>query len=122
MRHTERMTVTLTVPRKKPVTFFLPIAARKTVEEFFTNSFEEDDDILIAAEVVLPDLADPVLRPAAILRGSRAKEKMTQKELAKKLGVLQHHLSEMEHGKRPIGKQMAKKMAAVFNTDYRLFV
>lgn len=60
--------------------------------------------------------------PAATPRGARYKAAMTQKELADKLGLRQHHLSEMEHGKRPIGKQMAKRLGEVLRCDYRLFV
>lgn len=76
----------------------------------------------IPAEVALPELADPVLRPAVMLRGSRYKEGMTQVELARKLKISQHHVSEMEHAKRPIGKKMAAKLAAVLKCDYRLFL
>jgi len=37
-------------------------------------------------------------------------------------GIAQHHISEMENGKRPIGKETAKKLAAVLNGDYRIFL
>ena len=57
-----------------------------------------------------------------ILRGSRFKEDVTQKELAEAVGVSQHHISEMENGKRPIGKEMAKRFADFFKLDYRLFL
>jgi len=57
-----------------------------------------------------------------ILRGSRFKEDVTQKELAEAIGVSQHHISEMENGKRPIGKEMAKRFADFFKVDYRLFL
>ena len=57
-----------------------------------------------------------------MLRGSRQKAELTQKELAEALGVNQHHISEMENGKRPIGKEMAKRLAHYFKTDYRLFL
>lgn len=57
-----------------------------------------------------------------MLRGSRSKEDVTQKELAQALGISQHHISEMENGKRPIGKEMAKRLADYFKTDYRIFL
>jgi DNA-binding XRE family transcriptional regulator len=57
-----------------------------------------------------------------MLRGSRAKEEVTQKELADALGISQHHISEMENGKRPIEKEMAKRLAEYFKTDYRVFL
>lgn len=56
------------------------------------------------------------------LRGNRYKNDMTQKQLAERLGISQHHISEMENGKRPIGKAMAKRLAEVFETDYRIFL
>jgi plasmid maintenance system antidote protein VapI len=57
-----------------------------------------------------------------MLRGSRHKEALTQKELAEAIGINQHHISEMENGKRPIGKEMVKRLAKFFQTDYRIFL
>jgi len=57
-----------------------------------------------------------------MLKGCRAKEEITQKVLADAIGVSQHHISEMENGKRPIGKEMAKKFADYFEVDYRIFL
>lgn len=57
-----------------------------------------------------------------MLRGCRYKEGLTQKALAVKLGISQNHISEMENGKRPIGKVMALRFAKLFNTDYRKFL
>jgi plasmid maintenance system antidote protein VapI len=57
-----------------------------------------------------------------MLRGSRQKAEMTQKDLAEALGISQHHISEMEHGKRPIGKLMAKRLAVIFKCNYRIFL
>ena len=60
--------------------------------------------------------------PAAILRGSRVKEGLTQVRLAEMAGIPRRHLSEMEHGKRPIGKETARKLAQVLKCDYRVFL
>jgi ribosome-binding protein aMBF1 (putative translation factor) len=57
-----------------------------------------------------------------VLSGCRYRENMTQKELADKLGVKQHHISEMEHGKRSIGKKLAHRLAKILNTDYKTFL
>jgi ribosome-binding protein aMBF1 (putative translation factor) len=64
--------------------------------------------------------AEPVA--AGILRGARDKAGMTQAKLADATGIPQRHISEMEHGKRPIGKENAKKLAAALDTDYRVFL
>ena len=57
-----------------------------------------------------------------ILRGSRFKEDVTQKKLAEAIGVSQHHISEMENGRRPIGKEIAKRLAEFFKVNYRIFL
>jgi plasmid maintenance system antidote protein VapI len=59
---------------------------------------------------------------ALMLRGSRHKLELTQKELADSLGIPQNHISEMESGKRPIGKGTALKLGKFFKTDYRKFL
>ncbi|MEQ9450855.1 MAG: helix-turn-helix transcriptional regulator [Pseudomonadales bacterium] len=60
--------------------------------------------------------------PGYYLRLYRQRSNLTQVALAKKVGVLQHHLSEMEHNKRPIGKVMAKKLATTLDCDYVKFL
>ena len=57
-----------------------------------------------------------------ILKGFRSHSGVTQKELAKALHISQHHISEMENGKRAIGKDIAKRFAKFFKTDYRVFL
>ncbi len=56
--------------------------------------------------------------PGYYLRLYRLRAELTQVQLAKKAGMLQHHLSEMEHNKRPIGKAAAQKLAKVLKCDY----
>lgn len=56
------------------------------------------------------------------IRGGRGKEGLTQKQLAELTGIAQHHISEMENGKRPIGKETARKLAAALHIDYRVFL
>lgn len=57
-----------------------------------------------------------------MVRGGRYKAGLTQKELAELVGIKPHHVSEMENGKRTIGKEMAKRLAAVLKVDYRVFL
>lgn len=57
-----------------------------------------------------------------MLKGGRHKAGLTQKALADQIGVRPHHISEMEHGKRPIGKNMAHKLAKILGVDYRVFL
>lgn len=57
-----------------------------------------------------------------LIRDGRHKAGFTQKELAQNIGVLPHHISEMEHGKRSIGKKMAQKLGKIFYVDYRVLL
>lgn len=61
-------------------------------------------------------------RPGRMLRAARSKEGVTQSQLAQMTGIAQRHISEMEHGKRSIGKDSAKKLAQVLKIDYRVFL
>jgi len=57
------------------------------------------------------------------LRAYRTRENLTQKQLAALTGISQHHISEMENGKRGIGKERARKFAdALHVADYRVFL
>src|SRR5215212_1549087 len=56
------------------------------------------------------------------LKGLRLRENYTQAELGKLIGTAPNNISAMERGHRSIGKEMAQRLAKVFNTDYRLFL
>jgi len=71
---------------------------------------------------VFKDEIDKYTEAGLMLRSCRITEELTQKDLAEIIGVSQHHISEMEHGKRPIGKTMAKKLGEFFKVDYRRFL
>ncbi|MCP4399215.1 MAG: helix-turn-helix transcriptional regulator [bacterium] len=71
----------------------------------------------MSIEDVFPDF-----HPGSAIRGLRYREELTQAQRAGKIGVKRHHISEIEHGKRPIGKEMAKRLASVLKTDYKVFL
>ena len=60
--------------------------------------------------------------PGSYLAGFRHREDMTQAELAERSGIPRRHISEMENGRRPIGKANAKKLAESLNIDPRLLL
>ena len=64
----------------------------------------------------------PEDEPGVCLRGARTREGLTQAELSRLAAIPQRHISEMENNKRPIGKETAKRLAAVLNVDYRVFL
>ena len=57
--------------------------------------------------------------PGYYLRLYRHRADLTQLALADKAGIRQHHLSEMEHNKRTLGKANAKKLAKILDCDYQ---
>ena len=59
--------------------------------------------------------------PGTCLAASRSKNGMTQATLSDLTGIPRRHISEMENGKRPIGKMIAKKLSTVLDVDYRVF-
>ena len=75
------------------------------------------EDESIPLEEVFPDL-----HQGSAIRGLRLREGLTQEQLARLLGVKRPNLSEMENGKRTIGKNMAKRLAQVLKTDYKVFL
>lgn len=82
----------------------------------------QQKEVNIKIEDIEPKMKDPSQRTASILRGARYKENMTQVDLAKKLKITQSDLSKMEHGKRPIGKKLAQRIAEILKIDYRILL
>ena len=81
------------------------------------DTASQQEDETVGLDDVFPDL-----HPGSAIRGLRYREGFTQAQLAAKIGAKRHHISEMEHGKRPIGKEMAKRLAKALKTDYKVFL
>jgi DNA-binding XRE family transcriptional regulator len=98
-------------------------SAIKTIKGVFALASHEVREVNeFGEEVYTPEEVFPDSHPGRILIGARTREDMTQAELARKLNIPRSNISEMERGKRPIGKQMAKRLADVLNTDYKVFL
>lgn len=119
MRHTEEITITIKGYTPKPEIYTVPREAGRELVSYIKKKYIKEST---PAHIVFPELADDIKRPAIILRGLRYRENLTQKQLAEKLLIHQHHLSEMENGKRPIGKVMAKKLAETLRTNWKIFL
>jgi plasmid maintenance system antidote protein VapI len=81
------------------------------------HSVDVSERELFPADEVFPDS-----HPGKILKGLRVREGFTQAQLSEKTGLNIRHVSEMEHGKRPIGKAMAKRLAAALNASYKMLL
>lgn len=89
---------------------------REVMASYGAEEAKEDSESIPWKEVY------PDFNPSTALRGARKRENLTQQALAKLMGINQTHVSEMENRKRPIGKEMAKRLAIVLNVDYRIFL
>lgn len=83
----------------------------------YVESIEGGEDRNYTVAEVFPEYLGKEQQTA--LRAYRTREGLTQKELAALTGIPQHHISEMENGKRGIGRERAKKLAESLHCDYR---
>ncbi len=109
--HTENIDIKFTGPAKNK---------DKAIKALKDLGFVDTSDSIPWREA-FPELENEPAYSIA-LRGARGREELTQKELAKRTGIPQGHISQMENGRMEIGKERAKRLAEVLNTDYRVFL
>jgi DNA-binding XRE family transcriptional regulator len=83
--------------------------------EASSDSYESIDDLF-------GDLTEKSSEPGVLLRGLRYREGLSQIEFSKLINISQTNLSAMENGRRPIGRELAKRIAGAFNIDYRILL
>ncbi len=112
---------------KKPPTdsvelrFLGPIVnMAKAIESLKALGFVDTSDSVPWREAY-PEFSEKELIGKA-LAGARYREGLTQTQLSELTGIPQRHISEMESGKRPIGKEMAKRLGKVLNISYKVFL
>ena len=105
---------------EESVRFVGPPAAIKRLRELARSAgVVEANDTIPVAEIT-PELDG---NPGGLyLKGIRYRDDISQEQLSRLSGIPRRHLSEMENGKRPIGKESAKKLAAALHCDYRRFL
>ena len=96
------------------------VAKPRVSPEVKKSDLAESDSIL--ADDLFAELDQKFTKPGVLLQGLRHREGLSQIEFANKIYVSQSDLSKMEHGKRPIGKVVAKRIAYQFDVDYRIFL
>lgn len=106
-----------------PLTLFVhPINVDRIKKYVAHIEPEEGSEGSITADEFFAKYFSGEAKEAVALRGARSREDLTQKQLSEMTGIPQRHLSEMEHGRRTIGKERAKKLAVALNCDYRVFL
>lgn len=117
--HTKATTEVVFTSGKKRTLYLVPKEKAAGLQSLL-NDYRMDD--FVPAAEVFADLYSKYGRAGTAVRGFRVREDLSQNELAKKLGCPQSWISGWESGKRPLGKKMARKLADVFGTDYRVFL
>ncbi len=109
---------------KKPPTdsvelsFFVPHTLVKKVRLFMEQ--EGISEHYYTVDELFPYTEEEKM--CAYLRGARYREDLTQKQLSELTGIPVRHISEMENGKRPIGKKNATKLAEALNCNARILL
>lgn len=80
------------------------------------------DEKYTSIDELFSDLTQKSGEPGILLKGLRYREGLNQIEFAKKLNISQTNLSAMENGRRVIGKELAKRIANIFQLNYRVFL
>jgi len=109
--------ISLTVPSKDAQRLCKAINSLLELVRSAARPVNEKEEEVYTAREVFPESS-----PGNRLRGLRTREGITQKELAKVLGIRQHHVSEMEKGLRSISKDMAKRIGEAYNISYKVFL
>jgi DNA-binding transcriptional regulator YiaG len=107
----------------------LPAAAREMIEEGLA-ALEEADDIAMfderiaalqsGADAALPaEVTVAMLRGETLLRAIRGWRKLTQQEVAKRTGLAQCFVSDLEQGRKTGSDQTLKSLAEALDVDPR---
>jgi DNA-binding XRE family transcriptional regulator len=76
----------------------------------------------VASEKIFSEIENKFTKAGVLLKGLRTREGLTQVQFARKIHITQANLSNMENGRRPIGKQIAKRIEKIFKINYRYFL
>jgi DNA-binding XRE family transcriptional regulator len=92
------------------------------IEIMENYKIEPDNNEYTLVDDLFCNLTQKSGEPGVLLKGLRYREGLSQIELAKQLSMSQTNLSAMENGRRAIGKELAKRIADIFELDYRIFL
>ena len=109
-RHTKKIVLTFTGPVSKKD------KARELMESIGFKDASENAPWMESFSEFLDN------SPGTALSGARYKEGVTQRQLSEITGIPQRHISEMENGKRVIGRKNARLLSDALKVDYRVFL
>lgn len=101
----------------------MPVHTKKRrIKKRVSQSVSKEKKKTVSAKSHFKKVYGDLPKWSIYLAGLRHREGLTQKQLSEKINVKQSNISLMERGLRAIGKNVAQRLAKVFNTDYRLFL
>ncbi|MCL2341329.1 MAG: helix-turn-helix domain-containing protein [Proteobacteria bacterium] len=83
--------------------------------EYGNVEVRDDDEMVIATETAWYKEAKATMTPGRRLRLRRENAGLTQAELGEAAGVSRKNISDIENGRRPIGKAVAERLATALN-------
>ena len=84
---------------------------------------DDGEEVVNALETDWYKRTMAAMTPGKALRIYRENAGLTQAALGERMGgIPRQHISNMENGRRPIGKENAKRLAAALHVDYRVFL
>lgn len=111
----------VTFGKNKTHLYLVPAAKAHSIEKLI-EEYRVEDEELIDADDAFKYLDEAQTKAGVLIQGYRTRDNLTQVALAKLLGSSQPTVAAMESGARPIGKTVAKKLAKIFDADYRSFL
>ncbi len=111
--------VVIEMPGKAKKLAFVPAKHLEKLEAFLDKYGESDS---IPWEELAKDRIAKYTKSGIALRGARYRERLSQKDLAKKTRISQENISKMENGQRAIGEKVARKLAKALRIDVELLL
>ncbi len=107
--------------RNSKKSYNISLSHQKELERLL-EKYSEDDDSPVAWEILAKERIEKYKKSGLVLRGMRYREGMSQKQLEEATGITQNEISNIENGKRTVGKKNAEKLAKALNFDYRMLL
>jgi len=105
----------------------IPAAFLKVTQDFFGADdvevvMEDGDGFVNVFDTAWAKKMESMDSPGSNVKTYRKIHELTQANLADKLGIMRHHVTEIEKGRRAISKDMAHKLADLFKVPIDRFI
>ena len=90
---------------------------------FGEENIDLDDEVIDVMESEWFKNISKKITPGAVVRTYRENLGITQQQLAEKVGIgNSSYISDVEHGRRTVSKNLAKKFSEIFNVSLEMFI